>query len=82
MLEVAQDHEAVVCRVWRDRGAGSEEVRAVRELVVQVGRSVGDDTNCEIKTGDGFRGDVIGGWGKGSCSRYGVGGTKLATVKE
>lgn len=52
------------------------------ELVVQVGCSVGNDTNCEIKTGDGFRGDVIGGWRKGSCSGYGVGRAKLATVKE
>lgn len=52
------------------------------ELVVQVGCSVGNDADREIKTGDGFWGDVIGGWRKGSCSGYGVGGAKLATVKE
>jgi hypothetical protein len=52
------------------------------ELVIQVGCSVGNNTDCEIKTGDGFRGDIIGGRRKGPCSGYGVGGAKLATVKE
>lgn len=59
-------------------------MRAAGELVVEIGRGVGDDTDGEVEASDGLRGDVVCGRRrrKGGGGGHGVGGTQLATIKE
>lgn len=79
VLEVAEDHEAVVGGVRGQRGAGCEEVRAAGELVVEVGGGVGDDADGEVEAGNGLEGPHVSGGVVDGC---GVDGAELATVEE
>lgn len=79
VLEVAEDHEAVVGRVRGQRGAGCEEVWTAGELVVEVGGGVGDDADGEVEAGNGLEGRHVSG---GVVDGRGVDGAELATVEE
>jgi hypothetical protein len=57
-------------------------VRAVGKLVVEVSGGVSDDTNGEVKTGDGLGRDVVGGWREGAGGGDSIGGAELATIEE
>ena len=82
MFQVTQNHETVISRVRCDRGARSKEVRAVSELVVEVGSGISDDTNGEVETGDGLGCDIIRCWRKGTNGGYRAGRAELTTVEE
>lgn len=52
------------------------------KLVVEVGGSVSNNTNGEVKTGDGLGRNVVGSWREGASGGYSIGGAELATIEE
>ena len=57
-FEIAEGAEAVVGAVGGNgRGAGGQHARPAGELVIEVGRSVGNDADSEVYASDGL-GDV------------------------